>query len=44
MLTQSALAALVGYSTRPKVSEFNYTFDHLADVMEGFVDTLGLTK
>src|ERR1700678_3463989 len=21
-----------GYSARPKVSEFNYTFDHLADV------------
>jgi pimeloyl-ACP methyl ester carboxylesterase len=33
-----------GYSARPKVSEFNYTFDHLADVMEAFVDKLGLTK
>jgi len=33
-----------GYSARPKVSEFNYTFDHLADVMEGFVDTLGLKR
>jgi pimeloyl-ACP methyl ester carboxylesterase len=33
-----------GYSSRPKVSEFNYTFDHLADVMEGFVDALGLTR
>jgi pimeloyl-ACP methyl ester carboxylesterase len=33
-----------GYSARPKVSEFNYTFDHLADVMEGFVDKLGLTR
>jgi pimeloyl-ACP methyl ester carboxylesterase len=33
-----------GYSARPKVSEFNYTFDHLADVMEGFVDALALTK
>ena len=33
-----------GYSARPKVSEFNYTFDHLADVMEGFVDALGLTR
>jgi pimeloyl-ACP methyl ester carboxylesterase len=33
-----------GYSARPKVSEFDYTFDHLADVMEGFVDTLGLKR
>jgi pimeloyl-ACP methyl ester carboxylesterase len=33
-----------GYSARPKVSEFNYTFDHLADVMEGFVDALNLTR
>jgi pimeloyl-ACP methyl ester carboxylesterase len=33
-----------GYSARPKVSEFNYTFDHLADVMEGFVDALGLKR
>ena len=33
-----------GYSARPKVSEFNYTFDHLADVMEDFVDALGLTR
>jgi len=33
-----------GYSARPKVSEFNYTFDHLADVMEGFVDSLGLKR
>jgi pimeloyl-ACP methyl ester carboxylesterase len=33
-----------GYSARPKVTEFNYTFDHLADIMEGFVDTLHLTR
>jgi pimeloyl-ACP methyl ester carboxylesterase len=33
-----------GYSARPKVTEFNYTFDHLADVMEGFVDALGLKR
>jgi pimeloyl-ACP methyl ester carboxylesterase len=32
-----------GYSARPKVSEFDYTFDHLAQVMEQFVDQLGLT-
>ena len=31
-----------GYSARPKVTEFTYTFDHLTDVMERFVDTLGL--
>jgi pimeloyl-ACP methyl ester carboxylesterase len=33
-----------GYSARPTPGEFVYTFDHLADVMEGFVDTLGLTR
>jgi pimeloyl-ACP methyl ester carboxylesterase len=33
-----------GYSARPKVSEFSYTFDHLANVIEGFVDALGLTR
>jgi pimeloyl-ACP methyl ester carboxylesterase len=33
-----------GYSSRPKVTEFEYTFDHLADVMEHFVDALGLTR
>jgi pimeloyl-ACP methyl ester carboxylesterase len=33
-----------GYSARPAVSEFNYTFDHVADVMERFVDTLGLKR
>jgi len=33
-----------GYSARPQVSEFNYTFDHLADVMEGFVNSLGLKR
>jgi pimeloyl-ACP methyl ester carboxylesterase len=33
-----------GYSARPEVSEFNYTFDHLADVMEGFADALDLTS
>ena len=31
-----------GYSGRPKVSEFEYTFDHLAEVMEKFVEELGL--
>ena len=33
-----------GYSARPTPAEFTYTFDHLADVMEGFVDRLGLTR
>ena len=33
-----------GYSGRPAASQFNYTFDHLADVMERFVDTLGLKR
>jgi pimeloyl-ACP methyl ester carboxylesterase len=33
-----------GYSARPTPGEFVYTFDHLADVMEGFVDALGLTR
>src|SRR5580692_12039683 len=33
-----------GYSAQPRVSEFNYTFDRLADVMEGFVDALGLSS
>lgn len=33
-----------GYSGRPPVNEFNYTFDHLADVMEHFVDALGLSR
>jgi pimeloyl-ACP methyl ester carboxylesterase len=33
-----------GYSARPKVGEFTYTFDHLADVIEGFVDALGLKR
>jgi pimeloyl-ACP methyl ester carboxylesterase len=31
-----------GYSARPTVSEFNYTFDHVADLMEHFVDAIGL--
>jgi pimeloyl-ACP methyl ester carboxylesterase len=33
-----------GYSARPTVSEFDYTFDHLADVMESFVDALDLKR
>ena len=33
-----------GYSSRPKTSEFAYTFDRLVDVMEQFVEALGLTR
>ena len=33
-----------GYSSTPKPSEFTYTFDRLADVMEQFVDALCLTQ
>lgn len=31
-----------GYSSAPSPREFAYTFDHLADVLERFVDALGL--
>jgi pimeloyl-ACP methyl ester carboxylesterase len=33
-----------GYSARPPVSEFTYTFDHVAEVMEHFVDAIGLKR
>src|SRR5580698_521992 len=33
-----------GYSARPTPADFEYTFDHLAAVMERFVDALGLEK
>jgi pimeloyl-ACP methyl ester carboxylesterase len=33
-----------GNSARPTPSEFNYTFDHLAQVIEEFVDALGLKR
>jgi pimeloyl-ACP methyl ester carboxylesterase len=33
-----------GYSSTPGVTEFEYTFDHLADVMDHFVAELGLTR
>ena len=33
-----------GNSSMPTVDEFDYTFDNLARVMEGFIDKLGLTK
>jgi pimeloyl-ACP methyl ester carboxylesterase len=33
-----------GFSDAPSTSHFTYTFDRLADVMERFTDTLGLTR
>jgi pimeloyl-ACP methyl ester carboxylesterase len=33
-----------GHSSAPAADQFEYSFDHLAAVMEGFVDQLGLTK
>jgi pimeloyl-ACP methyl ester carboxylesterase len=32
-----------GFSDAPSTSRFSYTFDHLADVMERFTETLGLS-
>jgi pimeloyl-ACP methyl ester carboxylesterase len=33
-----------GFSDAPGPHEFAYTFDHLADIVEKFVDALGITK
>jgi pimeloyl-ACP methyl ester carboxylesterase len=33
-----------GYSSTPSPDDFTYTFDHLADVLEAFVDTIGLQR
>ena len=33
-----------GFSSIPKVSEFDYSFDNLANVIEKFTKTVGLTK
>lgn len=33
-----------GQSSMPAVTEFSYTFDHLADIMEKFTEKLGLDK
>jgi pimeloyl-ACP methyl ester carboxylesterase len=33
-----------GYSASPSVVQFEYTFDHLADVIESFVDALRLDR
>jgi len=33
-----------GFSSQPSTSEFAYTFDNLANVIEAFIDALGITK
>jgi pimeloyl-ACP methyl ester carboxylesterase len=33
-----------GFTTSPPATEFTYTFDHLADVMDGFTQALGLAQ
>jgi pimeloyl-ACP methyl ester carboxylesterase len=33
-----------GYSSAPTVDQFDYTFDHLADVVEKFTEQVGLTR
>jgi len=33
-----------GYSAAPSVDQFDYTFDHLADIIDDFVTQLGLKK
>jgi pimeloyl-ACP methyl ester carboxylesterase len=33
-----------GHSDAPAPADFDYTFDHLADVMGGFVDAIGLER
>lgn len=33
-----------GYSSAPDETQFAYTFEHLADVMEGFLDALGVQR
>ena len=33
-----------GFSDAPDAASFDYTFDHLAEMMEGFVDAIGLTR
>jgi hypothetical protein len=33
-----------GYSAMPTVDEFDYTFDHLTEVMSAFIDAIGLKR
>lgn len=33
-----------GYSDQPSVDQFEYTFDHIAGVMDHFLDSIGVTR
>jgi pimeloyl-ACP methyl ester carboxylesterase len=33
-----------GYSDQPSAEQFVYTFDHIAEVMDDFLDSVGITK
>ncbi len=33
-----------GYSDQPSTDQFAYTFDHIAEVMDQFLDSIGVTK
>jgi pimeloyl-ACP methyl ester carboxylesterase len=33
-----------GFSSQPSTSEFTYTFDNIANLIDAFIDTLGITK
>ena len=33
-----------GYSDQPSVEQFDYTFDHLASVMDHFLDSISVTR
>lgn len=33
-----------GYSSMPEVDEFDYTFEHLTEVIAGFIDAIGLQR
>ncbi len=33
-----------GFSSQPAMTEFAYTFDNIANLIEAFIDTLGITK
>jgi pimeloyl-ACP methyl ester carboxylesterase len=33
-----------GYSSRPEVRDFSYTFDHITDVIENFTTAIGLSR
>ena len=33
-----------GYTSMPAVDKFDYTFDHLAEVIAGFIDAIGLQR